>query len=158
MCQRVLRQPAGQVVGTSENEELCHHTGEHAFLWEKGGPMVDLNTLIPPGSSLQLTFAFAINGRGEIIGVGVPSGCAPQDVNLCGHAFVLIPCNDDHSNVAGCDYSMVEAADTQNKVSAPRSAAATQQSTNSTERTVNPSRNRMMQRYRTPGQRPVPRG
>ena len=55
----------GQVVGTSENSDLCRvPTGEHAFLWEDGGPMVDLNTLIPPGSSLQLTFAFAIDDEG----------------------------------------------------------------------------------------------
>ena len=41
----------GQVVGTSEDSTLCRvPTGEHAFLWESGGPMVDLNSLIPPGS------------------------------------------------------------------------------------------------------------
>lgn len=99
----------GQVVGTSESRELCLiPTGEHAFLWE-GGPMVDLNTLIPPGSSLQLTFAIAINNRGEIAGFGVPVGCAAQDVGLCGHAYVLIPCDENHPNVDGCDYSPVEA-------------------------------------------------
>jgi len=47
-------------------------SGQHAFLWENGGPMVDLNTLIPAGSSLQLVFAFAINDRGEIVGAGEP--------------------------------------------------------------------------------------
>ncbi len=81
-----------QIVGTSENSILCQvPTGEHAFLWQHGGPMIDLNTLIPPGSGLQLTFAFAINDQGEIAGIGVPSGCAPQDVNTCGHAYVLLP-------------------------------------------------------------------
>ncbi len=86
---------SGQVVGTSENQELCLiPTGEHAFLWEDGGPMVDLNSLIPPGSSLELTFAFAINDRGEIAGVGVPSGCSAQDVSTCGHAYVLVPCGE----------------------------------------------------------------
>jgi probable HAF family extracellular repeat protein len=83
----------GQVVGTSEDQESCDlPTGQHAFLWEHGGPMVDLNTLIPSGSSLQLVFAFAINESGEIIGAGVPPGCAPQDYSTCGHAYVLIPC------------------------------------------------------------------
>jgi probable HAF family extracellular repeat protein len=101
----------GQVVGTSENSDLCRiPTGEHAFLWEDSGPMVDLNTVIPSGSSLDLTFAVAINDRGEIAGFGVPAGCAPQDVGLCGHAYVLIPCDDDHANVEGCDYSMVDAS------------------------------------------------
>jgi probable HAF family extracellular repeat protein len=74
-----------QVVGTSESRDLCLvPTGEHAFLWEDGGPMVDLNSLIPPGSSLQLTFAVAINDRGEIAGFGVPAGCTPDKVEFCG--------------------------------------------------------------------------
>ena len=146
--------PADQVVGTSENDELCQvPTGEHAFLWENGGPMVDLNSLIPAGSSLQLTFAFAINGRGEIIGVGLPVGCAPQDVDLCGHAFVLIPCDGDHSNVQSCDYSMVDAPVAQRNNSEPRPLAVTQPSTSSPAPTVNQLRNRFMQRYRLPGKR-----
>jgi probable HAF family extracellular repeat protein len=86
----------GQVVGTSESRALCLiPTGEHAFLWEDGGPMIDLNTVIPPGSNLQLTFAVAINDRGEIAGFGVPPTCLPQNVEICGHAYVLIPCNGD---------------------------------------------------------------
>ena len=84
----------GQVVGTSENLDLCLiPTGQHAFLWEKGGPMLDLNNLIPPGAELELTFAVAINEGGEIAGFGVPPGCAPEDVELCGHAYLLIPCH-----------------------------------------------------------------
>lgn len=99
----------GQVVGTSENRELCSvPTGEHAFLWEDGGPMVDLNTLIPPGASLQLTFAVAINNAGEIAGFGLPSTCSPQNIDVCGHAYVLIPCDDEHPNIGGCDYSAAE--------------------------------------------------
>lgn len=94
----------GQVVGTSENRDLCLvPTGEHAFLWEHDGPMVDLNSLIAPGSSLQLTFAVAINDRGEIAGFGVPTGCRPQDVDFCGHAYVLIPCDEDHGDNEGCE-------------------------------------------------------
>ena len=83
----------GQVVGTSESLDLCLiPTGQHAFLWEKSGPMLDLNSLIPPGAELELTFAVAINDRGEIAGFGVPPGCAPEDIELCGHAYLLIPC------------------------------------------------------------------
>jgi hypothetical protein len=55
--------------------------------------MIDLNTLIPAGASLQLTFAVAINDRGEIAGFGVPPACLPQNVEVCGHAYVLAPCN-----------------------------------------------------------------
>ena len=102
----------GQIVGTSEDQTLCGITGEHAFLWENGGPMVDLNTLIPPGSSLQLTFAYAVNDRGEIVGTGLPSGCAASDVEFCGHAYVLIPCDGHHPGVEGCDYSVVDAVKT----------------------------------------------
>lgn len=86
----------GQVVGTSESLDLCLvPTGQHAFLWEMGGPMLDLNNLIPRGAELDLTFAVAINDRGEIAGFGVPSGCAPEDIELCGHAYLLIPCRPD---------------------------------------------------------------
>ena len=149
----------GQVVGTSENEELCQvPTGEHAFLWENGGGMVDLNTLIPAGSSLQLTFAFAINGNGEIVGIGVPSGCMAQDVGLCGHAFVLVPCDGNHPNVHGCDYSMVDAPVAQSNNLATRPPAVTAPSTASPAHTVNQLRNRFTPRYRLQGLRMVPRG
>jgi hypothetical protein len=70
--------------------------GEHAFLWEEGGPMLDLNTVIPAGSSLQLTYAVAINDHGEIAGFGVPPGVPPEDYETKGHAYILLPCNDDH--------------------------------------------------------------
>jgi probable HAF family extracellular repeat protein len=94
----------GQVVGTSESRDLCLvPTGEHAFLWEDDGSMVDLNNLIPADSSLQLTFAVAINDRGEIAGFGVPPGCAPKDVGICGHAYILIPCKGDNADDEDCE-------------------------------------------------------
>jgi hypothetical protein len=70
--------------------------------------MADLDSLIVSGSNLELTFAVAINYAGEIAGFGVPSGCAPEDVDFCGHAYVLIPCDDEHPSIEGCDYSLVE--------------------------------------------------
>ncbi len=93
----------GQVVGASR----INPTTAHAFLWERGGPMVDLNTRIPPGSSLLLTHAFVINDRGEIAGVGVPAGCSPQDFSTCGHAYVLIPCGEGEE---GCEDNTADAA------------------------------------------------
>jgi probable HAF family extracellular repeat protein len=55
----------GQVVGRSRlGSEIS--VLQHGFLWENGGPMVDLNTLIPAGSNFQLLDAFNINDRGEI--------------------------------------------------------------------------------------------
>jgi len=75
----------------------------HAFLSEDGEPAADLNTLIPPNPGLQLIWAAYINDAGEIATVGTLSN---GDI----HAFVLIPCDEDHSDVSGCDYSMVNAA------------------------------------------------
>ena len=79
----------GQVVGGSRISSVPSLIS--AFLWEKGGPMVDLNTLIPANSSLYLTGAFAINDRGEIMGKGVPPGVSVDDVDTLEHAFLLIP-------------------------------------------------------------------
>jgi probable HAF family extracellular repeat protein len=93
----------GQVVGTSEDQEFCSiFVGQHAFLWEHGGPMIDLNTLVPPGSGLQLTYAVAINDRGEIAGFGVPPGVPPENYDTQGHAYILIPCDANHAETEGC--------------------------------------------------------
>ena len=50
-----------QVVGTTGNIDR----DLSAFLWENGGPMLDLNKLVPAGSP-RLAVALAINDRGEI--------------------------------------------------------------------------------------------
>jgi len=71
-----------------------------AFLWESGS-IFDLNTLIPAGSALHLQWARGINDRGEIGDSGLDS-----DSNV--RAFLLIPCDENHPGVQGCDYSMVE--------------------------------------------------
>jgi probable HAF family extracellular repeat protein len=116
----------GQVVGTSESRKLCLiPTGERAFLWEDGGPMIDLNTLIPAGSSLELTFAVAINDRGEIAGFGVPAGCSPKDVDLCGHAYVLIPCNGQDGQGESCQEKAESAAPISDSVSTQVSSTPT---------------------------------
>jgi probable HAF family extracellular repeat protein len=89
----------GQVVGRSRiGSEVS--VLQHGFLWENGGPMIDLNTLIPAGSNLQLIDAFDINDRGEILVQGLPLGEQPRkDVQL-GHLALLIPCTGDE---AACD-------------------------------------------------------
>jgi probable HAF family extracellular repeat protein len=79
----------GQIAGQSFS---CDFSSIRAVLWDKGS-IVDLNTLIPANSSLKLFAAENINDRGEIVGRGLPAGC--DDIDACGHDFLLIPC--DHA-------------------------------------------------------------
>ena len=57
--------------------------------------MRDLNMLIRPGSGLQLTEAFNINDRGEILAKSFPIGTTPDDEADLGHLVLLIPCDKD---------------------------------------------------------------
>jgi probable HAF family extracellular repeat protein len=105
---------SGQVVGNSFS---CDNGFDRAFLWENGS-IVDLNSLIPPGSPIRLVDAKDINDRGEIAGDGVLPGVDPNNVagggtnpGLGVRAFLLIPCDAGHPNVEGCHYSMVDSTD-----------------------------------------------
>jgi probable HAF family extracellular repeat protein len=77
----------GQIVGAS-----CDSNGNcRAFLWQDG-VMTDLNTLIPPDSTLYLSEASGtINNRGQIAGYGYDT------VREEFHAFLLNPCDRDGS-------------------------------------------------------------
>ncbi len=90
----------GQIVGGGDD---CNSGLQHAFLSEDGGPAVALDTLIPPKLGLQLTDAVYINDSGEIAALGTISN---GDIR----AFVLIPCDENHPGIEGCDYSLVDAA------------------------------------------------
>jgi probable HAF family extracellular repeat protein len=102
----------GLVVGTSGD---CDDVFEmHGFLSEQGGPLIDLNDFVPPGSDLVITDGEAINDRGEIAGSGMlPNGDF--------HAIVLIPCWDAQGDVEGCRDAMQNANRTPTK---PESVAA----------------------------------
>jgi uncharacterized membrane protein len=76
----------GQVVGTTwvPFHDICHDvdTGKsypcinykpHAFIYDHG-EMTDLNMLIPSSSGWELTVAFTINNKGQIVGYGLVHG------------------------------------------------------------------------------------
>jgi len=121
----------GQIVGNVGDESGV------ATLWEDGGPLVDLNTLIPSNPGLTLFNALYINDRGEIAAQGV----LPDGVTV--HSFVLTPCDENHPGVEGCDYSRVEASDVASRPSPAVSGAAS--------RALPQSVMRRMNRYRVPG-------
>jgi probable HAF family extracellular repeat protein len=87
-----------QVVGTSG---ACDESTAHGFLWESGG-IVDLNALVPSSSGIQLQFALSISESGVIVGNGILNDSGDN------RAFLLIPCDSNHTGLEGCDYSLVE--------------------------------------------------
>jgi probable HAF family extracellular repeat protein len=115
----------GQIVGTSFG---CAGGPSHAFLWDDGGPMIDLNTVVAPGSGLTLADATFINDRGEITVQGsLPNGDT--------HAVLLIPCGGDPTDAQGCQ-DHTESTTTAVKSSL---ATATQSSINVTQSRLTPS-------------------
>ena len=82
-----------QIVGISTNDfsDLSQY---HAFLWQPGGPILDLNDLVS-GSSLQLVLPATINDHGEIAGIGL-------DTEGNQHAFILVPCGDHQPGTEAC--------------------------------------------------------
>jgi hypothetical protein len=109
---------------------------QDAFLSEDGGPIVDLNTLVPPGSGLQLFEAGQINDRGEI-------SVKALDASGNNHTVLLIPCDKNHPGVEGCDYSLVDAS-TAAQSAVPRSVP---------NGTLHPLHSRLSNRFHIPGQR-----
>jgi probable HAF family extracellular repeat protein len=91
----------GQVVGDSSPSDCVSFNTSRAFLWENGS-IADLNSLIPPNSPLHLQWAYSINERGEIAVNGF-------DAKNIEQAAVLIPCDENHHDVEGCDYSLLDA-------------------------------------------------
>ena len=75
----------GQVVGVSVPPD-GDFGAARTFLWEDGGSMIDVESIIVGGSSLHLTAPETINDRGEIAGSGF-------DADGNEHAFLLIPCD-----------------------------------------------------------------
>jgi probable HAF family extracellular repeat protein len=130
----------GQAVGESFN---CDTNTLRSVLWDKGS-IIELDAAIPSNSNLQLRETFNINDRGEIVGEGFPVDC--NDVNVCGHSFLLIPCDP----AAGQECSPVTATQS-------HAALLNNQSTTSTQRRITPIqglaawRARLAQRYHLSG-------
>ena len=100
----------GQIVGTAYTASSdC--AVEHAFWWQNG-QAIDLNVFVPPDSGLLLQEADFINDRGEIIGLAALA-------NGNEHGFLLIPCDENHPGVEGCDYSLADATDAPREIPAP---------------------------------------
>ena len=89
----------GQVVGGSSD---CRNF-LHAFVWEEGEQMMDLNELIAPGSGWQLTNAININDRGEILAEAAPIGFTPNGDEDLGHLLLLVPCDDGSESACGAN-------------------------------------------------------
>ncbi len=88
---------SGQIVGWSAYSQ----GNTHVFLWENNGPMVNLQNLVISGPNLTLTPDLFINDRGEI----TSNALTPDGNN---HAVVLIPCDENHLGIEGCDYALVD--------------------------------------------------
>ena len=72
--------------------------------------MLDLNTLIAPGSGFQLTNAFNINDRGEILAKAAPLGFTPNDDADLGHIVLLVPCGEGEDCSASLQTASVAAS------------------------------------------------
>jgi probable HAF family extracellular repeat protein len=86
-----------QAVGTAN----CGNES-HAWLWSQGHA-TDLNALVPSNTPLHLVYAVMISDEGEIVGMGVPPGVSDADALTSGHAFVLLPVNDDGDQIASLE-------------------------------------------------------
>jgi probable HAF family extracellular repeat protein len=145
--------PAGDTCGTAyainSSEQIVGDSGNctgfnRGFLWENGGPIVDLQTLVLPGSDITIVETNYINDAGEISGFGTNS-------NGDQRAILLIPCDDDHPGQCE-DNSLVEAPTQQ---TSPE--ATMKQGGESAADTANPLRNRFGKGFHIPGQPAAPR-
>lgn len=90
-----------QVVGGTWT---CNDSTFDGFLWESGS-MVDLNTVLAAPTDLHIYWAPFINENGEI------GAFALTPDLLQSHVVLLIPCDEGHPGVAGCDYRDVTGAE-----------------------------------------------
>ena len=140
--------PAGGTCGTAyainSSEQIVGDWGicggtNHGFLWENGGPIVDLQTLVLPGSDVTISETNYINDAGEISGFGTDSNGAQR-------AILLIPCDEHHPGQCEDD-SMIEVPSQQASPS-----TSMRQASESPADTANPMRNRFGRGFHLSGQ------
>jgi probable HAF family extracellular repeat protein len=90
----------GQIVGSS----FVFNGPSRGLIWENGALPADLNTLVSPGTIMSVTAALLINDSGDIGCLGLDPGDTEE------HACLLIPCDENHPGIEGCDYSLVDRA------------------------------------------------
>ena len=78
-----------QIVGISV-DSCANWPNGRGFLWENGGPIVDLNALVENQSDLHVRFGLYLTDSGQIYGYAV-------DSNGNGHTVVLVPDGDCNS-------------------------------------------------------------
>ena len=111
----------------------CQGNELHGFLWQPGGPLIDLNAFVPPGSDLIVTDGETVNDRGEIAGSGLlPDGDF--------HAILLVPCGEDSAATEGCQDAAAAAQTASASVARNRSRL--------TPETLSALRNRLFRRSR----------
>ncbi len=76
---------SGFAVGSAQDQQTGRTGG---IVWD-GHSVIDLNTLIPPASGIRIDDAIAINGSGQVLALGWPSG--HSDGFEC--TFLLTPQN-----------------------------------------------------------------
>jgi probable HAF family extracellular repeat protein len=76
--------------GPSNTQISCTMFRQHAFLYRKGH-LIDLNKLITKNTDWELSWAFAINDAGEIVGYGARNGQF--------RSFLLTPISDKHEKL-----------------------------------------------------------
>lgn len=131
---------SGQIIGNSSPD--CVNDGV-GVLWNDGGAPVDLNTLVSPASNVNVSFPVYINDRGEIVAHAV---LLNGDI----HAVVLVPCDDNHPNLEGCNYGTVAAAAAAGSAKTPKPSQAATLTNQSSFETAKRFHSLMANRYRHP--------
>jgi probable HAF family extracellular repeat protein len=88
-----------QVVGFVSLDCSFDDSSLRAFLWEPGGQMIDLNTLISPSLDMELLNAATINDRGEMAVVADFGDGNRRPVQLT-------PCNTQQGHSDDCQDSI----------------------------------------------------